>query len=160
MCLRRPFTSPRRRFSSKIAHLSPIAAGLAGSAAFLVRPALLPGVSALALLPLTAGRARRLRVVAFIVVVLAGVALQGWLQWYLYGSPSRNGYGTTAELFSFRYLGANVRSYPYWGAVMNGPLWIGGLVAGLRVSRHSSAPTRGHGDGHRAVAALRDLSSV
>ncbi len=118
-----------------------IAAGFAGGAAFLIRPALLPGVLALALLPLTAGRVRRLRVVAFIVVVLAGVALQAWLQWYLYGSPFANGYGATAELFSFRYLGANVRSYPYWGAVMNGPLWIGGLVAGLRVSRHSSAPT-------------------
>jgi hypothetical protein len=116
-----------------------VAAGLAGSAAFLVRPALLPGVAALALLPLTTGTSRRWRVIAFIGIVLAGGGLQGWLQSYLYGSPFANGYGPPAELFSLRFLNANLRSYSYWGAVLNGPLWIGGLVAGFYVLRRSSA---------------------
>src|SRR6185295_16706537 len=61
-----------------------VAAGFAGGAAFLVRPALLPGVAALTLLPLTAGASRRVRGITFIMVVLASVALQAWLQWYLY----------------------------------------------------------------------------
>ena len=115
-----------------------VAAGFAAAAAFLVRTALLPGVAALALLPLTSGKSRRWRVIAFAGIVAAGVGLQAWLQWYLYGSPSGNGYGPATELFSLRFLAGNARSYSYWGAVMNGPLWIAGLVAGVVALRSSS----------------------
>ena len=116
-----------------------VAAGFAAAAAFLIRTALLPGIAALALLPLTGGTSRRWRVIAFLGIVAASVGLQGWLQWYLYGSPSGNGYGPATELFSLRFLAGNVRSYSYWGALMNGPLWMAGVVAGVGALRSNSA---------------------
>jgi hypothetical protein len=115
------------------------AAGLAAAAAFLIRTALLPAVAALALLPLIGGTSRRWRVIAFLGIVAASVGLQGWLQWYLYGSPTGNGYGPASELFSLRFLAGNVRSYSYWGALMNGPLWIAGAVVGVVALRSNSA---------------------
>jgi hypothetical protein len=57
----------------------------------------------------------------------------------LYGSPSGNGYGPASELFSLRFLAGNVRSYSYWGGLMNGPLWIAGVVTSLVVLRSKSA---------------------
>lgn len=118
---------------------SPWPPGLLVAPRFLTRPALLPGVAALALLPLTAGTQAHRRAVAFVAIVLASVSVQGWLQWYLYGTPLGNGYGTAADLFSFRFLGVNVRSYSYWGALMHGPVWIVGLLAGLWLLRTRSA---------------------
>jgi len=123
---------PKRRWLAGLA-------GVAGCAAFLTRPALLPGVAALALIPLVSGDHRRSRIAAFAGVLTLGVAMQAALQWYLYGSPLANGYGRTDELFSFRFLGPNVRSYAYWIAVMHGVVWIVAFARGVYDVRDRSA---------------------
>jgi hypothetical protein len=123
---------PERRWLAGVA-------GVAGCAAFLTRPALLPGVAALTLIPLVSGDHRRARIAAFAGVLTLGVATQAALQWYLYGSPLANGYGRTDELFSFRFLGPNVRSYAYWIAVMHGVVWIVAFARGAYDVRDRSA---------------------
>ncbi len=111
--------------------LSAAIAGVAGGGALLIRPALLPGIGALALIPWTSGENRRNRIVIFGVAIVASIGAQASLQWYLYGSPFANGYGSSAELFSIRFLPDNVRSYAHWIGAMHGVIWIAGLAAGL-----------------------------
>jgi hypothetical protein len=113
-------------------------AGIAGCLTFLTRPALLPAVMALSLIAMASGAHRRVRVATFGAVLALGIAAQGWVQWYLYGSPLANGYGTTAELFSLRFLTTNVRSYVYWAAVIHGAIWIAAFAAGLFLVRDRS----------------------
>jgi hypothetical protein len=78
-----------------------------------------------------AGANRVTRAVGFVAVVAIGLALQAWLQSELYGHPLANGYGTTEELFSLGFLGANVRSYGYWIVMMHGAIWILAFLRGL-----------------------------
>jgi hypothetical protein len=110
-------------------------AGFAGCAALLTRPALAPGVLALALVPALAGAHRVARAAAFFVVVAIGVAVQAWVQAHLYGSPFANGYGSTEELFSLRFLWPNLRSYGYWMVMTHGLVWLFAAAAGVYVVR-------------------------
>jgi hypothetical protein len=113
-------------------------AGFAGCAALLTRPALAPGVLALALVPAVAGGHRLARAAAFLAVVAIGAAFQAWVQSQLYGSPFANGYGSTAELFSLRFLSPNVRSYTYWIVVTHGIVWMLGAAFGIYITRDRS----------------------
>lgn len=135
----RSYRDHPRASAWQAAALAGIAAGAAGSAAFLTRPALLPGVAALALIPAISGSHRRARTGAFGAVLVAGIAIQAWLQWYLYGSPLANGYGRSDELFSWRFLAPNVRSYVYWIAVMHGVIWLFAFARGVYDVRDRSA---------------------
>lgn len=113
--------------------------GMAGGLAMITRPALLPGVAALALVPLMTGVNRRRRIAVFALVLGVSVVVQLWLQWYLYGHPLGNGYGGTTDLFALSFLPANARSYGYWAIVMHGPIWILGLLLGVLRLRERSA---------------------
>jgi hypothetical protein len=86
-------------------------AGVAASVAFLIRPALLPGAAALAIIPIMTGNRRTVRVAIFASAIAIGIGLQVWSQWYFYGHPLANGYGPASVLFSLGYLPANARSY-------------------------------------------------
>jgi len=112
--------------------------GVAAGMALLTRTAQLPGCAALILVPFVDGSKRMTRAAAFIAALTVGVGVQLGLQWYLYGSPLANGYGSASELFGLRFLAANVRSYAHVGLVTHGPLWIGGAVVALVICR---APT-------------------
>jgi hypothetical protein len=106
-------------------------AGVAGCLALLTRPALVPGVFALVLVPAVAGANRAARAGAFAAVVALGIMLQGWLQSQLYGSPFANGYGATEELFSLRFLWPNLRSYGHWIVATHGVVWLVASAAGV-----------------------------
>ena len=117
--------------------LAPLA-GVAGSVALLTRPALAPGVLALALVPAVAGANRITRTIAFTGVVAIGIVVQAWLQSHLYGSPLANGYGASDELFSLRFLWPNLRSYGYWVFAMHGMVWLIASAAGVYLIRDRS----------------------
>jgi hypothetical protein len=114
-------------------------AGVAGAVALLTRPALAPGILALALVPAVAGRQRVQRAAAFLAVVALGIALQAWVQSELYGSAFANGYGPAEELFSLRFLGPNLQSYGYWMVATHGLVWLLAFAAGLYVVRDRGA---------------------
>jgi hypothetical protein len=113
------------------AKAAPLLAGFAASAAFLIRPALLPGAAALAIIPFMRGDRRRLCITLFACLIALGVGLQALSQWHLYGHPLANGYGPASELFSLAHLPANTRSYGYWMVAMHGLIWIAGLLVAL-----------------------------
>jgi 4-amino-4-deoxy-L-arabinose transferase-like glycosyltransferase len=115
-------------------------AGISASAALLTRPALVPGVLALSVIPIFCGKGRLARLAVFGGLVAAGIGVQSWAQWYLYGSPLANGYGTFDELFSARFIWPNVRSYAYWALLMHGVIWVVALTRGLFVVH--DRPTR------------------
>lgn len=115
------------------------AGGAAAGMAVLTRPAHLPACAMLILLPFVAGPKRVRRATAFAGALAVGVAVQLGLQWYLYGSPLRNGYGSAGDLFGLRFVPANARSYVHWGLVMHGPIWIGGVLVALATCRERTA---------------------
>jgi hypothetical protein len=115
-------------------------AGVSASAALITRPALVPGVLALSLIPAFCGEQRRARLAVYAGLVAAGIGIQGWTQSYLYGSPLANGYGPAEELFSTRFAWPNIRSYVYWVVMMHGVIWIVALGRGLFAVR--DRPTR------------------
>ncbi len=116
-----------------------VLAALAAGTAVLIRPALLPGVAALALIPVAFGQRRLSRVVAYGAVLSLFAAFQAWLQWYLYGSAQMSGYGPANEIFGLRHLGINARSYAHWIVATHGVVWIAALAAGLATVRSNAA---------------------
>jgi hypothetical protein len=114
-------------------------AGAAASVALITRTAQLPGAAALVIVPLVYGSKRIPRAAAFVTVLACGVAIQLWLQWYLYGNPLGNGYGSASELFGLRHLPANARSYAYWGYLTHGLIWIAGVVVAFITLRDITA---------------------
>ena len=92
--------------------------GLAASAAILTRPNLVPLAAVLGGFVLFASSSRlptRLRnASAFAAGVVPGCVGLALINRALYGSPFESGYGSTAELFKFEYLGANLSTYPRW----------------------------------------------
>jgi hypothetical protein len=106
-------------------------AGFAAAAAFLVRPALLPGAAALAVIPIIVGRRPARPIVTFGCGIAFGVVLLAVSQWYLYGHPLANGYGPASELFQLRFLPANARSYVHWLVATHGLVWIAGVMFAL-----------------------------
>ena len=103
-----------------------LAAGLAGSMAVLTRPNLLPLAGIVAILvgmtafgsDRTARRARLYRaahaVGLFLLGLVPGLLVFGWLQHAMYGSLLANGYGRASELFDIRHVVPNLRLYPQW----------------------------------------------
>jgi hypothetical protein len=114
---------------------SPLLAGLAVSAAIVVRPNLLPmGIVIGVFLLLRAERRWRER--ATDAVMLAAGALPGCLlvaaiQAMLYGSPLRSGYGALSDLFSIDHIVPNAIRYATWMWQSHGPVWLLALAAPL-----------------------------
>jgi hypothetical protein len=113
--------------------------GAAAGMAVLTRTAQLPACAALILLPFVAGPKRVMRAAAFAGALAVGVAVQLGLQWYLYGNPLANGYGSAGDLFGLRFLPANARSYAHWGFLTQGPIWIGGVLVAFVTCRERTA---------------------
>jgi hypothetical protein len=104
------------------------AAGLAAALAFVTRPALAPGLAALALVPLVEGDKRRMRLISYAIPFALAIAAQACLHWYLYGDVRATGYGRSDVLFSPSHLPTNARIYGTWGVLANGWIWIAGLA--------------------------------
>jgi 4-amino-4-deoxy-L-arabinose transferase-like glycosyltransferase len=100
--------------------------GIACAVAVLIRPNLAP----LAIVPLFLARNR---IVFSIPVAIAGIAL-AILQWLLYGSPLRSGYGSAEELFALANVGANASRYVTW-LMTTSPVLLLALVGFWRLRR-------------------------
>lgn len=110
------------------------AAGLAAGAAVMTRPALL--LAAIAVMVLAhRGESSRRRAVIAAAGLSIGVVLLLVVQNYLFGSPFRTGYGSTAALFSPSHVITNLVIFAKQGWLVVGPLWIIGLIIGIFAAR-------------------------
>jgi len=154
-------TSPSRR-----RHL---AAGLAASAAILVRPNLAPIAAPMALYALlepavaeapASGSGRhwnaasdpraaaslscRLRALGWLLVgLLPGVVAVAAIQEALYGSPLNSGYGDASLLFSLSHVGPNLWRYPRWLVGTQSPFVLLALLAPFLLADGGSRPGTG-----------------
>jgi hypothetical protein len=118
-------TSGRRR--------SPLLAGLASSAAIVVRPNLLPmGVVLglfLLLRPERLWRERFRDAAMFAAASLPGCVLVAIVQTMFYGSPLHSGYGTLSTLFAAGHIVPNALRYVTWMWQSHGLVWLLALAA-------------------------------
>jgi len=114
-----------------------ISAGLASSAAILMRPNLfLLGASVLVVLLYSRGtpswsslRARATTLAAFGAAAAIGPLVVAATQWRLYGHPLLSGHGTVSELFGIGNIPANVRDYAVRIFVGETPAIVASVVA-------------------------------
>lgn len=114
---------------------SPLLAGLAVSAAIVVRPNLLPMGIVIGVFLLFRVE-RRWRERATDAVMFAAGALPGCLfvaivQAMFYGSALRSGYGALSDLFSADHIVPNAIRYATWMWQSHGPVWLLALAAPL-----------------------------
>jgi hypothetical protein len=112
---------------------SPLAAGLATSAAILVRPNLLPlgftlGVFILAR-PERAWRERMRDAAIFAAASAPGCVAVAIIQQMFYGSPLESGYGPLDSLFTPANVAANASRYLTWMWQTHTPAWLLALAA-------------------------------
>jgi len=112
---------------------SPLLAGLASSAAIVVRPNLLPmGVVLglfLLLRPERLWRDRGRDAAMFAAASLPGCLLVAIVQTMFYGSPLRSGYGTLSTLFAAGHIVPNALRYVTWMWQSHGFVWVLALAA-------------------------------
>jgi len=113
-----------------------LSAGLAAGAAFVIRPGGLGAIAALGVLaiwlnsrPATGDSARRFgdqvrAGVMFAIGVMPAIAFQALLQWRLFGSPLRTGYGALEELYAGQSLADNARIYSEALLMTHVPIWL------------------------------------
>ena len=106
---------------------SALIAGLAASAAILIRPNLAPLAAILVLWRFWTQSFRA--VIPLIVGALPGCLFIAWLNNKLYGSPLASGYGSLSVLFSLSYVATNVERYGRWLVQSQTPLAVIGIVA-------------------------------
>jgi hypothetical protein len=114
-----------------------IVAGLASSAAILMRPNLfLLGASVLVVLLYSREsahqsglRTRATTLAAFAATAAIGPLLVAALQWRLYGSPLLSGHGTLSDLFALGNIPTNVRDYAVRIFVGETPAIVAAIVA-------------------------------
>jgi hypothetical protein len=106
--------------------------GVLAGAAVMMRPNLAP----LAVFPVALLWPARRQVVAAVGGIIPGVAAVAGLQWLMYGSPLRSGYGDLNALFSLSHVPANLLRYPAWLATAHTPLLALGLAAPLVSREH------------------------
>ena len=119
---------------------APLMAGLATSAAILVRPNLLPMGIVLGLYFLSVNPTCRLKVVSrrhrgltpavsFAAASAPGCLAVALIQQMFYGSPLRSGYGSLDALFSTANIGPNAARYFTWMWQSHTPAWLLALAA-------------------------------
>jgi len=112
---------------------SPLLAGLASSAAIVVRPNLLPMGVVLGLFllvrPERLWRERVRDAVMFAAASLPGCLLVAIVQTMFYGSPLRSGYGTLSTLFAAGHIVPNALRYATWMWQSHGFVWLLALAA-------------------------------
>ena len=105
----------------------PLPAGLAFAMAVWTRPLVIALAPAL-LCMLPRRRASAWRFAAGATPVF--VAMAG-MQWWLYGSPLRTGYGGTAGLFTTANIGRHLGAFAYWTVAVHGPALVAAFALGL-----------------------------
>jgi hypothetical protein len=131
--------------------LAGLLAGLASSAAVLIRPNLVPlglviGVALLS----RAVRDRRVSAralkpaLAFACGMLPGVAAVALVNHHLYGSPFLSGYGSPGELYALGGLGRNARNYLGWILDSGSAYVLLGMLAILGPWPRTVAPPASH----------------
>lgn len=121
-----------------ITPLSAAGAGALAGAAVLIRPNLAPLVAVLGahyawnvVAPGGPRRAAIVRLAAFSVATLPGIAAVALIYQHLYGSPFESGYGRTAELYVLSRIPENLRLYTTWLVQSHTLLALCGLAAAL-----------------------------
>ena len=112
-----------------------LAVGLLAGAAITLRPNLAP----LAVIPVALLWPARRAAVAVAAGALTGVLAVALLQWAVYGSPMRSGYGDLSQLFSLGYVRTNLINYPAWLAYTHTPVLAVGLAAPFVARRGAPA---------------------
>lgn len=107
----------------------PLAAGVATGLAFLTRPGGLGMLAVVGTLALVPRQDRWRRVATFAAGAAAFAVLQAALQWHLYGSPFRSGYGEVAALYAGGTVWANAGIYANAIRASHGWLWFVGVAA-------------------------------
>ena len=133
---------------------SALFAGLAASAAIMIRPNLAPLAVILVLWKFWAGQSRTRgqpgrqaskrhsafrAVVPLIAGTLPGCLFIAWINNALYGSPLASGYGSLSVLFSVSHIVPNVERYGRWLVVSQTPLAVVGIAALLYRQKRSGA---------------------
>jgi hypothetical protein len=113
----------------------PLLAGLAAGASFLTRPGGLGAVAAVALLAAIQLRPAVPALLRFAVALFPLVALQAAIQWHLFGSPWRTGYGALGELYSGTTLAENATIYGRALMTTHLVVWIPLVAVGLAALR-------------------------
>lgn len=110
-----------------------LAAGLAGSAAILTRPNLVPLAVPLGMFVLLHARPHWRRGLGhaslFAAGLVPGCVAVGLFNQVLYGSPLASGYGSMTVLFEAQYFGENLARYPRWLIETETPFVLLALVA-------------------------------
>lgn len=107
----------------------PLAAGVATGLSFVTRPGGLGTLAVLALLALGRRPGGWRRVAAFAAGAVPFALLQAWLQWRLYGSPLRSGYGALATLFAGGSMVDNLGIYATALWQSHPWIWFAGILA-------------------------------
>ncbi len=109
---------------------SAFCAGLAASAAILVRPNLAPIAGLLMVWRWWSQQGARGRRDAALVLAgtIPGCLFVGWINNTLYGSPLASGYGSLASLFSVANVGVNLKRYGGWLIESQTPIAALGIV--------------------------------
>ena len=105
----------------------PVAAGLAFAMSVWTRPLVLALAPALLVL-LPRRREAFLRFAAGSAPVFLAMA---GMQWLMYGSPLRTGYGGAAGLFTTENIGRHLGAFARWTLAVHGPLFVAAFVAGI-----------------------------
>ncbi len=106
-------------------HRSGVAAGVAASAAILIRPNLAPLAAVLFVGCLHSRR----RSAFFLAGALPGCLLVAWVNRSVYGSPFSSGYGDLSSLFSLANVPVNLVRYGGWFMKSQTPIALVGFVA-------------------------------
>jgi hypothetical protein len=109
----------------------PVIAGIAAGASFLTRPGGLGAIAAVGLLAAIRVRPSLPALVRFGAGLAPGVVLQAALQWLLFGSPWRTGYGQLGDLYSGATLLENAAIYGRALGETHPALWVPLAVLGL-----------------------------
>ena len=115
----------------------PFLAGLAAGASFLTRPGGLGAAAAVALLAAIQVRPSPPALGRFAAGLAPLVALQAGLQWHLFGSPWRTGYGALGELYSGATLAENALIYGRALTSTHLVVWAPLVALGLAALRRS-----------------------
>ena len=105
----------------------PLRSGLAFGMAVWTRPLVLAAAPAL-LLVMPRDRRTLVRWCCGVAPVAGAMAA---VQWWLYGSPFRLGYGSAAGLFAGAGFVANVLAYAKWILIIHSPLFLVALAVGV-----------------------------
>lgn len=115
-------------------------AAMIASVAVLIRPNLAPLGAIVFVVAVFSGSGRRTRpetvararrAAAFVLAIVPGIVVLGWIQYARYGSATASGYGTLSDAFAFAYIRENLARYPRW--LTETHAWVLWLSAGAPV---------------------------